>query len=131
MRMTRQDEHAPLRGLRRHARPPIERFHLLRFETLSEGIAFCHRVVDFLQWPEGIEFTEGTDRAVLWVAPAITPKIACDVFASWGALRAARRIGLPSDPVAEVVPRELPPRRALVFGEASDRDEGEPPDLDA
>jgi hypothetical protein len=123
MRLNRQDQQAQFWRLQRYSHRPIERYFLLRFASMPEGVTYCHDVVEFLQRPEGIEFTEGTDRAVLWVSPAGGAEYPCQVFASWGALCAAKRIGLEAQLAGELSAGELPVPRALVFGETSDREE--------
>jgi hypothetical protein len=101
---------------------PIDRFAVLSFDDVEGAILFCQRVVDLLVSPLGIAYTLAPTRPVLWLLPPAARSRftgrGCFVFASEGAVEAARAAEL-SVRCDEFIPAtDLPQGCALAFGDS-------------
>jgi hypothetical protein len=110
----------------RRASPPaparlreVRYYNVLRFATPLNAVAFCRQVADFLAGADGTSFMAGAHRATLWIAPTGQANGSCFVFASDGALDAARLAGAEVPIVGYAHDSELPASRCLFFGDTA------------
>jgi hypothetical protein len=101
-------------------RSAIGTYYAVYFDDVASAVAYCHSLVPFIV-PRGRMLVSDADRPVVWFTfpPRSTASTTngCYLFASEGALAAARRGGLDT-PLSGRVPRSaLPPGAVLLFGE--------------
>ncbi len=102
----------------------VRYYYLLLFATQFSGIAYCRRVAEFLAGREGKAFMTGGQRPTLWIAGTGLGDGTCYVYASDGALDAARAAGLETPVVGYALSSDLPHSRCLFVGDrASDSTE--------
>jgi len=101
-------------------RSAIGTYYAVYFGDVASAVAYCHSLVPFIV-PRGRVLVSEAHRPVVWfhVPPRSTASATngCYLFASEGALAAARRGGLDT-PLSGRVPRSaLPQGAVLLFGE--------------
>jgi len=96
----------------------IERLNMVTLASAEEARAIGKRIAQFVGTPQGQEYGQGPNRAVV-VAAGAQPS-GQDLYLSDGALAAASASGLNLQPALRVSPEQLPRDYSLLLGELID-----------